>query len=66
MKRRKLIIQNKAKNLGIAIKRLRYIKADKEKIRNYIITLLVLISRNDPTEKKEGIKEVKKSLHQKR
>ena len=55
--RRKLNKQNRLKKLGNAIKRQRYIKPD-QKIRKYLIVLLVLKHRNDPTKLKHEIKEV--------
>ena len=55
--RRELNKQNRLKKLGNAIKRQRYIKPD-QKIRKYLIVLLVLKYRNDPTKLKHEIKEV--------
>ena len=48
-KRREINIHNGISNLGNALKRLRYEKADKRKIGKYVIALLVLKYRNDPT-----------------
>ena len=58
--RHELKIQNSIRKLGNAIKRWRYKKADKEKLRKYVLALLVLRYWNDPTKLKEEIKEFNK------
>ena len=48
------------KKLRNAIKTLRYIKADKKRMRIYFVELVELKYRNNPTKLKDEIKEVNK------
>ena len=58
MNRRNLNTQNRIKKLRNAIRRLRYKKVDKEKIRKYVTSLLVIKYRDNPNRLRDLKKEV--------